>query len=70
MRWIKSWAFQDCSNLKEIVIPENTTGIEAHAFENWTEEQTIYIKAYSSETESNFGDGWNGNAKVKWRGEF
>ncbi len=64
---IGSYAFGGCSSLTSVEIPNSVTVIQETAFENWTSDQTIYIKGRSSAPDSWDAD-WNKGcqAKIVW----
>lgn len=60
---IKAYAFEDCYNLNEIIIPDTVTNIEDRAFYMSTN-LTIFCEAESQP--SGWVSGWNYNRPVVW----
>ena len=60
---VPSWS----SSLTSISIPDSVTKMGYGVFEDWTNEQTIYIQGRSSATNT-WDDQWNEycNAKIVW----
>ena len=47
-------AFENCTSIETLVIPESVTSVGSQAFYGWTAEQTIYVPF----SEDNIPDGW------------
>ena len=60
-------AFEGCTSLTSITIPDSVTSIGDKAFEDWTSSQTIYIKG-RSEAPTGWSDYWeySCDAQIVW----
>ena len=63
---ISGHAFIECTKLTSVIIPESVEEIIESAFNKWTSDQTIYIRA--NDKPSGWKSGWNNNceASVIW----
>ncbi|MBO4726773.1 MAG: InlB B-repeat-containing protein [Clostridia bacterium] len=68
--FIGTHTFEDCTNLRALIIPNNIVTLKSYAFLGWENSQTIYceISGPADEWTAN----WNKycNAKILWNGQW